>query len=647
MRIAKIELLNWMRFKGQHSLKLEAKAYAVVASYPQNPERSNWLGKTSFLESIDFALWGRHQFRTEDAWISHGESVGEVRLTMDNGAIILRRRERGKRTSLCYNGPEIQGGATQDEAQRLIQEVVGIDQDDFVATCFFKQKKMSRLIIAKPEERMDIVSGWIRLGPLEKCDEKVRAEVSTLSNQLQQMEAQLQSLADMETHALNGETRENIEKTLKNHAKTLEEIRGKYATAQNAVVSNSRLLGAAGKIEAFDELVRDGKALRDSLAGYDIKSMRAAHLEANTELTECSIRLRSATVSMQEKKSLSKGEFDGVCPVAGIQCPAKTDINKDRKRGLQLFDEAQVVFEEANEATSAAKEREYKTRTAVQEYDRKESKLQSMREQVARLEPEYEEAIKAGAPLDQHDLRAKSEALAGRLDAAMQNEKRMQSTLEQLDGIAQRRVSLTNGIAEIRKHVEAYREAALVFGKQGAQRRLAEGALSEIEDGANSLLRDASIDLSIAVQWSREGNGLARVCDACGNPFPASTRVKVCTRCNAGRGPLLINKLDFDLSDRSGAAEDLAGIALQLSASAWLRTERGSLWETAILDEPFGALDSWNRKSLGRHLASLLSGKYGFTQSFVVAHTPDVLASLPGRIEIVGNPTGSTIRVIA
>jgi DNA repair exonuclease SbcCD ATPase subunit len=120
----------------------------------------------------------------------------------------------------------------------------------------------------------------------------------------------------------------------------------------------------------------------------------------------------------------------------------------------------------------------------------------------------------------------------------------------------------------------------------------------------------------------------------------------VCTRCQAARGPNLINKLDFVLSDRSGAAEDLAGAALQLSASAWLRAEKGSLWETAIIDEAFGQLDGANRRALGRHLAALLAGRYGFSQALVVAHSSDVLEALPGRIEIEGGPRGSSVRVV-
>ena len=71
----------------------------------------------------------------------------------------------------------------------------------------------------------------------------------------------------------------------------------------------------------------------------------------------------------------------------------------------------------------------------------------------------------------------------------------------------------------------------------------------------------------------------------------------------------MVHRLDIELSDRSGAAEDLAGAAFQLSASAWLRSERNSAWSVALLDEPFSQLDAGNRRAFATHLAAMLSGR--------------------------------------
>jgi hypothetical protein len=171
--------------------------------------------------------------------------------------------------------------------------------------------------------------------------------------------------------------------------------------------------------------------------------------------------------------------------------------------------------------------------------------------------------------------------------------------------------------------------------------------MREIEEGANYALEECGIDLRVEVRWSREGQGVARQCDECGQPFPSSLKVKQCGRCGAERGALLIHKLDLALSDRSGAAEDLAGAALQLAASAWLRAERGSAWGTAIIDEPTAQLDAGNRRAFMRHLAAMLRGRYAFEQALVVSHDPAATSMLPGRILVENREGVASARVLA
>ena len=148
MRISKLRIKNWLCFKGEHTLTLESKVYAVVARHEGDVERSNWLGKTSLLEAIDFALYGKHRHRTEDEWITRGEGVGEVELELE-GIRILRTRQRGKRTTLYYfEAGKTDGQSIQDEAQKKVDELVGLSAEDFKATCYFEQRQMAHLVLA-------------------------------------------------------------------------------------------------------------------------------------------------------------------------------------------------------------------------------------------------------------------------------------------------------------------------------------------------------------------------------------------------------------------------------------------------------------------------------------------------------------------
>jgi hypothetical protein len=188
--------------------------------------------------------------------------------------------------------------------------------------------------------------------------------------------------------------------------------------------------------------------------------------------------------------------------------------------------------------------------------------------------------------------------------------------------------------------------AAAIFGKGGAQRRLAEGALGEIEGQANELLGECEIPLSVRVQWAREGSGVAASCSACGEPFPRSEKAKVCARCGAERGPNIVHSLSIDPSAQSGGARDLAGIFVQLAAAAWLVADRDAEWGCALLDEPTATLDSFNRRALSAHFSQILS-RVGCTQALVISHSSDAMQGLPGRIEVVSDGQWSTARVTA
>jgi ABC-type nitrate/sulfonate/bicarbonate transport system ATPase subunit len=107
----------------------------------------------------------------------------------------------------------------------------------------------------------------------------------------------------------------------------------------------------------------------------------------------------------------------------------------------------------------------------------------------------------------------------------------------------------------------------------------------------------------------------------------------------------LIDRPHVQLSDVSGAARSLGGVALQLAACRWLLRERMSSWSTVVVDEPYGDLDPRHRRALSGHLVGLL--RSGFMQSFVISHSPDTTNALPGRIEIVSDGGRAMARVVA
>jgi hypothetical protein len=198
----------------------------------------------------------------------------------------------------------------------------------------------------------------------------------------------------------------------------------------------------------------------------------------------------------------------------------------------------------------------------------------------------------------------------------------------------------------LERTIRLHQEAIAVVGRQGAQKEVAEQVLGDVQNGANRLLQNAGIDLTVEVSWARDGKGLATHCEACGSSYPKTLSQKTCGICGAVRGPKLIEKLMIIPSDRSGAADDIAGLSFQLAASSWLRSKRSAAWAVACIDEPFGQLDRANSRALSAHLHSMIRSSFAFEQGFLVAHDAAVMEALPSRVQIVGSTNGSTLRVI-
>jgi DNA repair exonuclease SbcCD ATPase subunit len=344
------------------------------------------------------------------------------------------------------------------------------------------------------------------------------------------------------------------------------------------------------------------------------------------------MRVSQAEQRVRELSRVAAGEFDGACPLVSITCPATKQINGMRSKTRAERDAAVVDHDSQAAAARAAQSDLTELRLEADALTRKLATIDSLRARAKELR-----ARAAGAPFEEPNLsecltRANDAAVA--LQAARQAYKDMKAWEAELVTIEDQRKAAADEIA-------VHRYAQMAFGRNGAQRLVAESALAEIERDANSLLAETGIDLEIEVVWSREGGGLASHCDGCGAPYPASQKVKACARCGAQRGQKTVDKLDIELSDRSGAAEDLAGIAFQLAASAWLRAERGSAWCAAAIDEPFGALDETNRRALAIYFATMLRGKFGFAQAFVVAHDRGIMDALPLKVQILAGDAGS------
>jgi hypothetical protein len=625
--ITGVRLDNWLCFEGESVLKLEPKVYSITAEDVDNPERSNWLGKSSFLRAIVFALTGDYPTKTADGWIHEAEPKGGVDLEFSSGLFVSRWKERGKGTRLevvhiVEDGTE--AVLNDDAAQRFLDEAV-IDKKTLNDTSYFEQKETDRFITMGPAERSDTVNGWLGIGWIDEaaglcrqalsklCDEEavVRTAVEQIDTEYGTAIGSLieeRRAASETTHREVMVARQRLEE-----GSALREAYLDWEREQRDALRRAELVEELGRIDSELESMASG----EHVPGLVLRAQELAG-EAETKLKV-----------YKQTASVARGEFGGVCPVAGMQCPATDEINRGGAGARQRRDDAHRELASVQDELADAR-RAYE---AAQRVGRERDRLVGTR---AGLEKQIQ-SLRVSSSRRATPPPKPEGGLEDRLLEAQRRHADVMAGIGELERAVKRRQVSLDRLATLMPGIDVHRAAMLVLGRTGVQRVIAEGCLAQIERDGNRAIAQAGIDLQFRVSWASETKQLADACDRCGSAFPSSTRVKTCSRCGAERGRKLSHDLRIVLSNESGGANDLGGVVFKLAAANWLRRYRHSAWSIFMIDEPFGALDRANVRGLSGHLGKLLGEQFGACQSFIVAHHADVLESTPGRIHIVSS----------
>lgn len=628
--ISGIRLRNFACFRGEHELQLQPLTYAVTARDQRNHERSNWLGKSTFLASIRFALTGRYDDGAT-AWISRGETEGGVDLELDDTTYVSRGRGPKGSTQLLVITPEGRELRQTDAEQWLAKHL--LDPETWDLSYHVRQDAISRLLTMGAAERTEVVAGWAGLDRFDAAldligdrDDAEAAKESRIRGELSALE-QVRSPDEL-TKEVEKLERETAELEAKLHAEQEREtMRANYLTQQRRL---ARVVEQKRDLVEVEKLVARIPAVEKELA------------ETTADLTRLREWMTTKRSEVSRLRVLAEGSFDGACPVQkGFSCPARDPINAKREENGRAHRKVEEELRRAPEAQAFERQqtREKELQSEARTLRSSEGTAIALRRSIEAAEEETPRWPSPPLEADVETAMVRYNGAVQRLGVARQELKHAQQ--------ARHRVAVLQGeLKSIEEKRHLLRGAAIVYGRNGAQKRLVEGVIGAIRDRSNSALQSAGVELAIDVTWGREGKKLERICSVCGYGYGNSQAAKKCGSCGAERQKTFDPRLDIALSSESGGARDIAGLLLQLSAARWLRGVRQMPWATYLIDEPFGAIDRANRLALAARLHSVMHREFGSEQALIVAHDADTLNALPGRIEITSDGKWSSVAVL-
>lgn len=654
MIIERIKLKNWLAFKGDHELELPIGPIAVVARYEENSARSNWAGKTAFLESIEWALFGVHRKRYEDDVIFEGADEVEVTLTFDNGFTVNRKRKRGKPSRLIVGVPvfsQTEEGThiqyhEKDSAESMIKKTLGFDAEDFRATVCFSQGDTEAIVDRTSGERRKIIGQWLELDVWSRIQGRARAHLKKLLGNHEFMKSELAGLNDRITKLRELELpkrraeeiaeRDKAAKLLKELDEELEVVAGHHELKQT--------------FDLYQTIVAEARTLKEELTGAKVEGLE----EARAALERARTQRALDHSACQQAKDLAEGYFNGHCPVMRSECPVKDRVVIERKLAAERYEQAKKIYE-ASKAADETKQAE------VSELEKEDFALMKKRERfnavvghAKLLKPKADRWQQTAEHSAEHIVKLRAqrdstrEILSRKEAAILQCDRDIELLQESEDD----RKKFEEGIVEREKDIKIANLVVKASGSTGIPSYIAESVISKLEERSNALLVDSG--LSIAFAMDRETRDVSPSCFECGYLYKGK-KDKECPACAAPRGMKRADELEILVEDGSGVLEDvkmksggaraLIASAIRLAAGLMLKELRSSRCAFAEIDEPFGALDAENRRGLTNVFSGMLNA-VGLEQAFIVSHDTELLDSLPGRVLITRCDGFSKINLI-
>ena len=413
----KLELANFLSYRQPTTLDFRGLKVACIAG-------ENGAGKSSLLDAITWALFGKARARSDDDLISSGADEAEVRFTFaleGNIYRVIRQRRRGKGGLL-----ELQVQAGDDrwktltgtrkrETQEQIEGLLRMRYETFINASFLLQGRADEFTVKRPGERKEVLGEILGLSRWNLYQEEARnrrrtqeRSLALLEARLQEVEAELAEEPQRRQALQQARARvEALSQQIAAQERLLEQVRAYEAAIaqQQALLKNvaDHLVQARQQLARLEET---RVARQAELEGYRTALAQAAEIEARyARWQEVEARLREWQTKAEEVRRLQAARQEPALAVEG----ERARLEQER---LQLQRQARRV-------ESMRKERE--TVTAL---------LAQVREELAQV---TEQLVRRDALQEQRDQRRQEIAvLEAEQDRLSEEGKRLRSRLETL-----------------------------------------------------------------------------------------------------------------------------------------------------------------------------------------------------------------------
>tara|TARA_R110000824_G_scaffold61487_4_gene163530 strand:- start:1273 stop:2883 length:1611 start_codon:yes stop_codon:yes gene_type:complete len=170
MKLNKIEIHNFLSIK--HAV-VDFESYGnlvriVGKNFDTKPRSSNGAGKSSIIEAVMFALFGKTIRKTNDKSLVNYHTKGKCRVILTvNGDTVIERIKRAPMLSVTVGDENCTQESIQ-ATQKYLEQILNINHQVFLASIVFGQGNTTDFLTATPEEKRAIIQNFLSVGDLFK-----------------------------------------------------------------------------------------------------------------------------------------------------------------------------------------------------------------------------------------------------------------------------------------------------------------------------------------------------------------------------------------------------------------------------------------------------------------------------------------------
>lgn len=673
--IEKIRIENFMCFKGIHTLEFTGRELVgIIGAYDGDKSESNRSGKTAFLDSIRWCLYGKSRAKRANELIHSGLDQASVTIDLagDRKQIsVTRLVSKNTGGQLFIHTAK---GEKKKATQEKLNEYLGMTWPECEATSFFKQNDIDQFLECDSTKKKEILLRWLSNTDWQTYENEAITAKKQVEARERDAMARLGAVAAdaIDPEEVRGLLKENAE-SFESNQKDLSELILRRSQLEikkrdfqlvdkklrDIEKLNIKIKDLARRRPDCDSHFRLLEELNENLAKYKIVDLKRFE-KAEKNKDKCIEKASSLNQKIDNLKnqihSISHS-MTGVCPILQESCSRiEVDVDKVENLKSEIND-----LQEKQAEVLALKDRCVKVmrlRGKQEEWQNEIDKINSVsatahaiEEQIADIKIDIkfiEESIprdlESQIDLVESELREIPEResnLQAEARILLKREAHLGEQIKQFNYRKKQRDLIEKQIADIRSDLADIKYVCYMFSKNGIPSIELENSYHSVERDANYILKQLKAPFRFEFEASRELADWEPACLRCDSFFERGTRIHVCSKCHAPREKKTKDELQIKVFEGdqerpfyldSGGGKMLLSVALRLALGCLAKRRSGSNWSTLFLDEVFGPLDKTNRKKMAELITTVISKSLGFEQIFLISHDPEIQSATAKKL---------------